>query len=271
MSQALRDDRATLSRLLTEPALQELDVDGDARIEAHAAILRRKPMLAQVFRECHRRFLELDLQHFGATPGKRIELGAGVAPVRDSFPDVLATDIVPVAGIDLVLNALDMDLPDQAARALYGQNCFHHFPDPARFFAEAQRVLAPGGGVILIEPYHGPVASLLFKRLFASEGFDKRMPGWRSEASGPMSGANQALSYVVFERDRSQFDRQFPGLELVHAEPLGNALRYLLSGGLNFRQLVPDLAIPVLRGIETLAAPARRWWSLHHVVVLRRR
>jgi SAM-dependent methyltransferase len=265
------EDTALLSRLLALPETTELDVDGARRLEVHAAVLRRKPMLAEVFAECHRVFLELDRRHFGDTPGLRIELGAGVAPVRDTFPEVLATDVVPGDGLDRVLDAQDLDLEDGSVRALYGQNCFHHFPDPARFLAEAERVVAPGGGVLLIEPYHGPVASVLYKRLFASEDFDKDMPGWTTAAEGPMYGANQALSYIVFERDRAELERRFPGLELVATEPLTNYVRYLLSGGLNFRQLVPTASAPLLKGVERLLRPARRALALHHVVVLRRR
>src|SRR5205823_10273459 len=121
------------------------------------------------------------------------------------------------------------------------------------------------------EPYHGPVASVVFKRLFASEDFDKRMRGWTSDSEGPMRGANQALSFVVFFRDRDRFEAQLPGLELVHADPLDSYLRYLLSGGLNFRQLAPTFSEPVLRAIERTLRPARRVLALHHVIVLRRR
>ena len=259
-----------LRGLLVPPELEALDVDDPRRIELHASMLHRKPMLGEVFRECHRAFMERDLRHFGAT-GTRVELGAGVSPVRDTFPDVLATDVVPAPGLDRVIDALDMDLESGSVRALYGQNCFHHFPDPARFLAEAERVVAPSGGVILIEPYHGPFASLLYQRLFASEDFDKRMPGWTSAASGPMTGANQAMSYIVFERDREEFERRFPGLELVSAEPLPNYVRYLLSGGLNFRQLVPDGATGLIKRIEWLLRPALGMLALHQIIVLRRR
>jgi SAM-dependent methyltransferase len=260
-----------LRQLLVPRELEALDVDDDRRIELHAAMLARKPMLAEVFAECHHAFMQCDLAYFGDTPGDRIELGAGVAPVRDTYPDVLATDVVAAPGLDRVLDALDLDLGDGTARALYGQNCFHHFPDPARFLTEAERVIAPGGGVILIEPFHGAFASLLYKRLFASEDFDKGMPGWTSAASGPMTGANQALSYIVFERDREQFGRRFPNLELVAAEPLENYVRYLLSGGLNFRQLAPNGAIGALKRLERALHPARRALALHQIIVLRRR
>ena len=37
------------------------------------------------------------------------------------------------------------------------------------------------------------------------------------------------------------------GLEIVRQRPLNNYLRYLVSGGLNFRPLLPEAAIPLLR------------------------
>ncbi len=260
-----------IRRLLALPEVADIDVDGVDRLEVHAAVLERRPMLAAVFRECHELMLGLDRRTFGDTPGLRVELGAGVAPIAGTFPEVLATDVVSSPGLDAVIDAQQMDLRDGSVRALYGQNCFHHFPDPARFLNEAVRVLAPGGGVVLIEPYYGPLASLVYKRLFTSEDFDKAMPGWRSDATGPMHGANQALSYIVFKRDRALFEREFPSLELVETFPLTNYLRYLLSGGLNFRQLAPAFTEPALRALERALRPARRVLGLHYLIVLRRR
>jgi hypothetical protein len=72
-----------------------------------------------------------------------------------------------------------------------------------------------------------------------------------------MHGANQALSYIVFERDRALFEQRCPTLEVVVREPLTNWLRYLLSGGLNFRQLVPSRTEEVLRALVRLLAPGR--------------
>ena len=96
-----------------------------------------------------------------------------------------------------------------------------------------------GGGIIMIEPYYGPLARFLFKRLHSSEGYETNVPTWESEANmGAMSNANQALSYVVFAKDREIFEQEFPELELLVDRPHTH-LRYLLSGGVNFRQLVP--------------------------------
>ncbi|CAH0227259.1 class I SAM-dependent methyltransferase [Pseudomonas brassicacearum] len=226
-------------------------------------------MLREVFVEFHHAFHRLAARYF-KVEGLEVELGAGIAPMRNSYPEVLATDIVATEHLDMALNAEAMSLDDHSARVFYGQNCFHHFPHPDRFFTELERTLKIGGGAILIEPFHGPFAAFLYKRLFKSEGFDMHFPSWETPSTGPMNGANQALSYIVFVRDRQAFERKHPGLEIVHQEICGNYLRYLVSGGLNFRQLLPDALIPVLKVVEKLLHPLRRVLALHHIVVIRR-
>lgn len=259
-----------LADLLREPALAGVDVDGVERMQAHRAIIDRKPMIREVFTEIHRLMLALEAQYLTAA-GTRIEIGAGVWPIRESDQDVLATDVVPAPHLDRVVDAQAMDFADGSVRSVFGQHCFHHLPDPEAFFAELCRVCPPGGGTVLVEPYWSPVANVLFKRLFASEDYDKSAPAWSTTGSGAMSGANQALSYIVFERDRERFERLFPALEIVHQAPITNHLRYLLSGGLNFKQLVPDFLSRALKGAETLLGPLNRTMALHHVIVLRKR
>lgn len=255
--------------ILRDPLLDGMDVDAESRLQLHLKMLKRKRMLREVFTEFHCLFRKLDRQFLSGN-GVEVELGSGVAPMRDSYPGVLATDIVYAPHLDRVLNAEAMDLPDKSVRTIYAQNCFHHFPHPDLFFRELDRVLVPGGGAILLEPYYGPFATFLYKRLFRTEGFDKTYPSWETPLTGPMNGANQALSYLVFIRDRKEFERKHPSLKMVHHEVVGNYLKYLLSGGLNFRQLLPDSLTGFVGVLEKLMSPFNRWIALHHVVVIRK-
>lgn len=255
---------------LQEPEVAGCAVDGSERFDAHRAVLQRKAMIREVFEDFHALFRELDARLLSG-PGMVVELGAGVYPVRETTPGVLATDVVAAAHLDRTLDAEAMDLPDGSVHAFYLQNVFHHFPHPSRFFAELERTLVPGGGAILIEPGDGALAAWLYPRLFASEGYDKHAASWESEVGGPMSGANQALSHLVFDRDLARFAQSHPDLEIVHRDVLPNWIRYLASGGLNFRPLVPAFATPLLRGMERLLSPMRRMLGLHRVIVLRRR
>lgn len=248
---------------------QELNMN--ARLQTHKRVLQKKPMLEAVFREFHAMFFGYDCKYFGDTPGLRVELGAGVFPVRESFPEVLATDVVMAPHLDRELDAANMDLVSGSVRALYAQNVFHHIPDVEEFFREAIRVIKPGGGIILIEPYYGAAASFLYPSMFASETFDKRMNGWRAPIQGPMSGANQALSYIVFVRDRPRFEELYPELEIVAEEPLANYLRYIASGGLNFHQLLPNWMGGFVKGVECAFWPIRSILALHNIIVIRRR
>ena len=140
------------------------------------------------------------------------------------------------------------------------------------FFLKFRVLCAGGGGVVLIEPHNGLFSAWLHKRLHKTEFFDPKMPGWEAPIAGPMSGANQALAHIVFERDREIFQTRYGSrLEVVHTEYLLNGLRYLLSGGVNFRPLVPGFMDGPLSLLEKLGRPLAKHWSLHKLIVMRKR
>lgn len=254
---------------LRDPLLNGMNVDGEGRLALHRKMLEKKRMLRVAFADFHHIFRNLE-QKFLSGEGTKVELGAGISPMRDSYPEVLATDIVAANHLDKVINAEAMEFPDKSIKVIYGQNCFHHFPHPTLFFDELNRVLVPGGGAILLEPYYGPFASFLYKRLFRTEGFDKTYPSWDTPVVGPMNGANQALSYIVFVRDKELYETRYPDLKIVHQEIVGNYLKYLISGGLNFRQLLPDSCTEFVGLLEDFFSPLNKWVALHHVVVIRK-
>jgi SAM-dependent methyltransferase len=258
--------------LLLEPKLQGVDLQGFERIALHAEILAEKPLIREVFKEFYDTAVSLDRVYFGDVAGARIELGAGTSLFKKYYGDVISTDVQPAPHLDAVIDAEKMNLGDESVRVLFGINCFHHFPNPCRFFEEVLRVVKPGGGCVLIDPYFGLLSRLLYKRLFSSEAYDCRARDWgycADQAKEPRP--NQALSYLVFFRDRAKFDALFPQLEIVHSRVLPNYLRYLLSGGLNFRQLVPSSFAPLLRILEMALLPLAPIFGLHHVVVIRKR
>jgi SAM-dependent methyltransferase len=256
---------------LQEPRLRGINVDDVDLVYKHREILRMKPIMLGVMEEFYSTCRGLDDSYLSGS-GLRIEIGGGSSIFKDFFPDVIVTDIKPATYVDRTLNAQKMDLAHNSVRAFYGINCFHHFPEPDRFFSELNRVLVPGGGCILIEPYYGPSARFMYKRLFKSETFDPQQKDWSGEVGqGAMTNANQALSYIVFRRDRVLFDQRHPELEIVYQQRIRNYIRYVLSGGLNFRKLVPDSTVPLLKALECLLAPIDHLFALHHVIVLRKR
>lgn len=260
-----------ISDLIREPLLRNINIDGPERIAAHRQILESKALMRDVCREIYSLCAGLDERCLTGC-GPRVELGAGVSFIKEFFSDVIVTDVVPAPHLDAVLDAQEMSsLQDDSIRAFFAVHCFHHLPTPNKFFAELTRTLSSGGGCIIIEPYFGPVAQLVYPRLFASEKFDMQQKSWDTPSGGAMSDANQALSYCVLFRDREKFLADFPELEVVHTDQLTNYVRYVLSGGLNFRSLAPSWSAPLLRLCEALLSPARRILALHHVIVIRKR
>ncbi len=260
----------SIRKFLYEPRLQGVDVNSDKLLEIHRQVLLKKKIMCHVFREFYDACINADNKYFTAT-GNRIELGAGVSFFKEVYPELISTDIKSSPWLDRILDAQKMDLPDNSTRAFYAINCFHHLPDVDSFFSELLRVLKPGGGCILIEPYHGAIASRFYKRIFDTETFDKSQNEWKYKVGGVMAGANQALSYIVFKRDLSLFLKKYPQLEVVEQKVLPNYLRYLLSGGLNFRQIIPSFCEPLIKLMELLISPFNSILGLHHSIVIRKK
>jgi SAM-dependent methyltransferase len=257
---------------LYESRVRGVDVDDASLLQIHSAILRDKPLLRSAFEAFYRDMADL-CDRYLLVEGDEIELGTGAGFFKSRRPQLITSDVRKGPHIDIELDAQAMALPSDSARCIYAINVFHHLSQPERFFDELLRVLRPGGGCILIEPHSGFASTLLHRHLHTDEHFDPDAPGWDTpEIGGPLSGANQALAHIVFDRDRQQFLEKYGDqLELVHCGYELNALQYLFSGGLNFRQLLPAFMATPLRLIERLLRPLARHWSLHQVILLRKR
>ncbi len=262
---------AGIRAVLRDPRLGSVDLDSPEASRVHQRILQSKPLLREIYEDFHRQCHDLDRLHFGATPGRRIEIGAGAGRIALTSRGAISSDVKILPFMDLVLSGSEMPFADRSLRAVYAINVFHHLPDVRKFFRELLRTLHSGGGAVLIEPYYGPLARWLYRRLHDSESFDMEDPEWvPANPTGPMSRANQALAHNVFVRDRERWAAEFPGLELVSSHPHTQA-RYFLSGGLNYRPLLPGSLSGLARLLERALAPADPILALQHTLVVRKR
>lgn len=253
--------------LLKDPRLKNIDYNSDELLKLHRDILSEKKSMRNVFIKFYSECIKLDKKYFSGD-GLRVEIGAGASFFKQLFPEIIATDIKHGENLDMVLDALNMDLKPNSVRGIYGINCFHHFPYPELFLKELNRVLIKGGGCILIEPYYGLVSSLFYKQMFDTEFFNKKQKSWDNSDNNVMSGANQALSYIVFKRGRKKFENLFPELEIVYENRLNNYLQYFLSGGLNFRSLIPFWFKPAVLFFEFILVPFNKILALHHIIII---
>lgn len=260
-----------LRNLVYEQKLSELDVDEISLMDIHRNVLENKPLLHSAFGTFYDDMTRC-CDEFLTSSGFELELGSGVGFFKDIRKNLITSDIRKAPHIDRVIDAQSMEIPDNSVRCIYAINVFHHLPQPEKFLSELCRVLKPAGGCILIEPHIGFGSSLLHRYLHKDEHFDPMAASWEtSEIRGPLSGANQALSHIVFERDRKRFEENFgENLEIVHQSYPLNSLRYFFSGGLNFKQLLPSRSENVLTFLEKKAGSYARHWAFHQLTVLKK-
>ena len=94
-------------------------------------------------------------------------------------------------------------------------------------------------------------------------------PVWEFRSSGPLSGANEALAWIIFERDRAQFEAEFPMWRILRVRPT-MPFRYLLSGGVALRSLMPGWTFGTWRWIERSLEPWMESWAMFAQIVLAR-
>jgi hypothetical protein len=93
---------------------------------------------------------------------------------------------------------------------------------------------------------------------------------WDGANQHAMIGANQALSFIVFVRDRQYFDSMFPDLSIVQKLPVCFGLRYILTGGLNFRKLAPSFVFKIIRKLERFPW-LFHFFAIHWIIVVEKR
>ncbi len=198
-------------------------------------ILQRKPSLRSWYREIYGKY-ENCMKRI-PKKGKVVELGSGGGFAKEVIPELVTTDILPYRNVDCVVDATYMPFETSSIRGLFLCNVFHHISDVHRFFQEATRCLVSGGRLLIVDQNVGWLSKPILKYIHR-EPFDEKAKEWTFMSTGPLSGANGALAWIVFQRDRATFHAQYPTLHFDRVE-FHTPLRYWLSGGLTPFNLLP--------------------------------
>ena len=234
--------------MLKENKSENLD-DPNTTLE-HREIILNKPFLKKLYTEWYSNFKNYtnDLPE-----GKVIEIGSGGGFLKDVYPEVITSDIMPLSVCDMTFSAENILFEDNTVSAIFMLNVLHHIPDAEKVFSEAQRVLKKGGVIYMVEPAATPFSTFFYKK-FHHEPFNPKMEEWKFESSGPLSDANGALPWIIFKRDYGLFAKRFPQLALKKLK-VHTPMRYLVSGGLSFKSLFPGWAFGGVSVFEKIFTP----------------
>lgn len=224
-------------------------VDRSSWLDDPKTTVTRQSALSQdsYLRRLYEDWYRLVLSEIPLVQGEVLELGSGGGFLRDVFPKVTTSDVMQIPGVDLQVDARRLPFADGSLRAIVGTNVLHHIPDIEQFFSEAQRTLVAGGRFVFIEPWPTLLSRPIYQHLH-HEPFDETRD-WSICAGGPLTAANGALPWIVFERDRAEFEGRFPGLFVRGLKRL-MPVSYILSGGIERNWAIPSWLFPVARTIE---------------------
>jgi SAM-dependent methyltransferase len=237
-----------LDLIWAEPLTRGLSVDDPRTTELRIQILRNKPFVRRIYDDWY--------GMIGARipngSGSVLELGSGAGYLKQSVPGLIRSEVFPSSNTDLIADARRLPFADGSLRAIVMTDVFHHIPDVDSFLQEACRCLRARGRIVMIEPWVSFWSRPIWS--FHPEPFLPDASSWQIPEKGPLSGANIALPWIVFVRDRLRFATVLPEFQVEEVIPF-MPFSFLISGGLSQRSLLPAASYGALKKIECLLAP----------------
>ena len=235
---------------------------------AQRRVIASRPLVRRTYDRWYNTMLSDARSVDGHEDAPMLEIGSGSGYINAFDSSIITSDIVP-GSADMIIDAQRLPFADNSLRAIFLTHVFHHIPDVRLFMREALRTLVDGGIMSIIDIAHTPLARLLFGNDALEDYYLPPAGAWHLDSSRRADGANQALAWVVFGRDRSIFEAEFPDLRLECSDHLP-WLGYLCSGGVTRRNLVPSMFSGAIAWLDQLAEAANGAGSLHRHIRLRK-
>lgn len=256
------------------------DFDDPATTLLHAEIIQKKLFLRKLYIDFYK---QLEKVVSDCEEKVVVELGSGAGFIKEVISNAITSDILELPNVDKVFSALEMPFEKASVDAFFMFDVLHHIADPRAFFREALRCLKIGGKIVMIEPANTLWSRFIYKN-FHHELFDTQAkwelgsgPSRLGQAetgkagslqeAGPLSHGNGALPWIIFSRDRRIFENEFSSLRIIRMRN-HTPLRYLLSGGLTLRQLVPSFTYPAIKAIEYALSPVNNLLGMFQTIEL---
>jgi len=254
-----------LRSLLAYSETRNLDLDDPQLTWLRYRIIAQDPFLRQIYQEWYRLLADAVS---GSMSGPIIEVGSGAGFLREFIQEALTSDVILAPEIDLITDARRLPFKTGLLKGIVLNNVFHHISQPEKFLHEAARCLQSGGKMAMNEPWVTPWSRLVYSYLH-HEPFQPDAPTWNIPDGGPLSSANGALPWIIFERDRSLFTQRFPEWH-IRKISLHTPFLYLFSGGVAMRTLLPGWSFSFWRRLEDMLSPWSARLSMFALIILQR-
>jgi SAM-dependent methyltransferase len=242
-----------------------ISADNHLSVQSRRQALLAKPLLRRVYEDWYS-------QISAAIPdvsGYLVEVGSGGGLLQNILPDLIVTDVIAYTGLDVCAKAENLPIASNRVRAIVMINVLHHVPNPRAFFSEANRCLVRGGVIAMVEPWVTQWSRIVYSAV-RHERFDPRSAEWGFRGSDPMESSNQALPWIVLERDRFAFESEFPALEIRDIR-VQHPLSYIISGGFSFPALAPAFSGSFWRSLEERLRPWKKSLGLFALIIIRKK
>ena len=250
-----------LNKWLAHPLTRGMNIDQPHTTALRKQIINSKPFLEKLYDEWYCR-ISAKFPH----DARVLELGSGPGFLKKFMPLLITSELFPTPGIDMVIDALAIDMDEASVDGIVMTSVLHHIPDCSRFFQEASRVIRNEGRLVMIEPWNTTWARWIYTHLH-HELFEPHTKEWSFQTTGPLSGANGALPWIIFQRDRALFEARFPQWRIVSIVPI-MPVTFLLSGGVSLRSLLPGWMYSPVRFFEQIFK--EELWAMFAIITLER-
>ena len=232
-------------------------------LREHERAWNERPLLRRIYSD----WFALLASRLSEVDGPTIEVGSGIGQLRGFVPRLVTTDVEATPWAERVVDAEALPYGDGELSNIVMLDVFHHLPRPAVFLDEATRALAPGGRVVMLEPYVSPLSGVAYR--LHHERLELHADGFAESDSPDPLDANLAQTTLAFFRQRGEYERRWSQLPIVD-ERLLSIFVYPLSGGFTRRPLLPNALYRPLTAVERALSPVLRLAAFRCLVVLER-
>jgi SAM-dependent methyltransferase len=249
---------------LAHPLTRGMDLDSPQTTKLRQRIVAEKKFLRRIYEEWYSLLLKEATAR--SAVGPLLELGSGAGFLGKFSHKVITSEVFYIDGVKLVMDGQALPFANQSLKGILMVNVLHHINQPRRFLSEASRCIKPDGLVAMIEPWLSAWSRLVYRNLH-HEPIDEATKEWRIPEAGPLSGANSAMPWIIFCRDRSKLTAEYPQWRLAKVRPI-MPLRYLLAGGISMRSLMPGFTFTLWKTFESLLSPMRNQLGMFAEIIM---